>query len=367
MAKSNIDKLMELKQLYEQGILTKEELETEKKKILGTTPETPKPESPKTIEEQPSDEVKGAADKSPVDTGASFFIRFKGYIIGGIALLLVIVGIMFVLRITSQPDMVAVPNDNIKETKSLALKGVINGKIGFTMHLSINEDKIEGTEHYDNQRAEVNLVIKGMNNGNGRMILSEYDGNSKAGTFEGTIGENTYSGTFTNSKGKAFPFSANIMTESTLSKIEKESVSKNQSEDDEFAFDAWSGKTMIYGGIYRNCQTLCVFDLEKSEKGMYVGEINLLLGGEDDMGRFSSSNGMLEGKVRGKKDGNSITIVLDEYTIEDPYGAIAYGELKSGQQIFRLTYENGNYSAKPVGKMEYFFDGVTDETRIYKK
>ena len=29
MAKSNIDKLMELKQLYEQGILTKEEMEAE--------------------------------------------------------------------------------------------------------------------------------------------------------------------------------------------------------------------------------------------------------------------------------------------------------------------------------------------------
>lgn len=35
MANSNIDKLMELKQLYEQGILTKEEMEAEKQKILG--------------------------------------------------------------------------------------------------------------------------------------------------------------------------------------------------------------------------------------------------------------------------------------------------------------------------------------------
>ena len=36
MEKSNIDKLMELKQLYEQGILTKEEMEAEKAKILNT-------------------------------------------------------------------------------------------------------------------------------------------------------------------------------------------------------------------------------------------------------------------------------------------------------------------------------------------
>ena len=44
MAKSNIDKLMELKQLYEQGILTKEEMEAEKAKILNAP--TPKVESP---------------------------------------------------------------------------------------------------------------------------------------------------------------------------------------------------------------------------------------------------------------------------------------------------------------------------------
>lgn len=44
MAKSNIDKLMELKQLYEQGILTKEEMEAEKAKILNAS--TPKDESP---------------------------------------------------------------------------------------------------------------------------------------------------------------------------------------------------------------------------------------------------------------------------------------------------------------------------------
>lgn len=37
MAKSNIDKLMELKQLYEQGIITKEELESEKAKILNSS------------------------------------------------------------------------------------------------------------------------------------------------------------------------------------------------------------------------------------------------------------------------------------------------------------------------------------------
>ena len=222
MAKSNIDKLMELKQLYEQGILTKEELETEKKKILGSTPETPKPEFTKAIVQQPADEVEKPADYSLMDTNRSFFEKYKGYILGGIALFFVIVGILFLPKIISHTDMAIVPNDNIEEIKSLALKGVINGKIGFTMHLSISGNEIEGAEHYDNQRKEVNLVIKGVTNNNGKMTLSEYDGNTKAGTFEGAIEGDRYSGTFTNSKGKAFPFSANILTESALSAIEEE-------------------------------------------------------------------------------------------------------------------------------------------------
>ena len=44
MGRYNIEKLMELKQLYEQGILTKEEMEAEKAKILNAS--TPKDESP---------------------------------------------------------------------------------------------------------------------------------------------------------------------------------------------------------------------------------------------------------------------------------------------------------------------------------
>lgn len=222
MAKSNIDKLMELKQLYEQGILTKEEMEVEKQKILGAAPETPKPESPKAIGQQSSDEVNEPAEHSSMDTDESFFDKYKGYVIGGIVLLLVIAAAIFVPKMITHPTVPVSDDDSIPEINTLALKGLINDKTGFTMHLSISGNEIEGTEHYDNQRTEVNLVIKGVDNKNGRMILSEYDGNTKAGTFEGTIVGETYSGTFTNSKGKTFPFSANIMTESALSKIEEE-------------------------------------------------------------------------------------------------------------------------------------------------
>lgn len=216
---SQIDKLMELKQLYEQSILTKEEMETEKHKILGSLSDAPKSESSQTIERQSHAEAKEPAKISVENTKDSFFYKYKGYVFG-IALLLVIACIIFVPRKVTQPDMTA--EDSIPELKTFALKGIINNKIGFSMHLEYYGNEVEGTEHYDSQKSDVNVSIKGTIDEKRHMILREYDGNIEAGTFEGTMGGETYSGTFTNSKGKAFPFSANILTESALSIIEKE-------------------------------------------------------------------------------------------------------------------------------------------------
>ena len=67
------------------------------------------------------------------------------------------------------------------------LKGKINNKIGFTMHLTIDGNIIEGTEHYDNQKKDAIVNIKGSIDDNGTMTLNEYDGNNKTGYFEGVF------------------------------------------------------------------------------------------------------------------------------------------------------------------------------------
>lgn len=255
------------------------------------------------------------------------------------------------------------------ERKPIALKGSINETIGFSMKLHFNGNEVEGTEHYDNQKAGDNISIKGTIDENSYLTLHEYDKAVECGKFEGFLHENSYSGTFTNSKGKSFPFTADVINEFNMSEKMKKDITDSQltENDDEFAFDAWSGQIAIYGGIYRNCQSLCVFELEKTSKDYYSGKIELLLGSEDEMKRFSSDFGMLEGKVRGKVADNTITIVLDEFSVDDTSGHFEYSDIKSCQQIFRLTYNDGRYSAEPIGKMEYFFDGVTDETKVYKK
>ena len=263
MEKSNIDKLMELKQLYEQGILTKEEMETEKKKILGSVSDAPKSESPQIVERQLSVEVKETAKDS--------FANSKGYIWGGIALLLIIAGLIFVPRIISHSDNNPVSDEKIIEVSTpqiLTLKGMIKDNIGFSMHLQCNGNKVEGKEHYDSQKSDVNVSIKGTIDENGYMILHEYDNNVESGKFEGTLDDISYSGTFTNSKGKSMSFSARTVSEEDLAK-EEDAIKKIGSKGTVIAevdgkiyyFDKLNSETS-YESEGDNCGKLYIYDTE---------------------------------------------------------------------------------------------------------
>lgn len=91
MAKTNIDKLMELKQLYEQGILTKEEMEIEKKKILLGDVSKGKQQSSTASKSElqvPSAYNTRRSSKSEGEK-VPFFQKYKTYIFIGIGILIV--------------------------------------------------------------------------------------------------------------------------------------------------------------------------------------------------------------------------------------------------------------------------------------
>ena len=134
-------------------------------------------------------------------------------------------------------------------------------------------------------------------------------------------------------------------------------------DDDEFGLDPWSGSLNIEGDIYRMCSTLAYITLSKTGKGMYSGTMELMLGDKDidldthePTGRFFDDQGHLTGKIRAKADGQTLTIVLDSYTIGKP--SEFFDDLSKSQQIFRLTYDGQSYSAQAVGKMQTFFDSI---------
>lgn len=223
---SQIDKLMELKQLYEQGILTKEEMEVEKQKILNNST-SKKPErsvqDPEPRIEPVVSPVSQVVEEDGIyeeDEKQSFFDKYKAFIIGGIALVLVIAGIAFVPKIISNANDIPISDVSIEEIgEPVALKGKINNKIGFSMQLQCTGNEVNGTEHYDSQKSEAIVTIKGTI-AEGHMILHEYDNGLESGKFEGSFDNVTFTGTFTNSKGKAMPFTARVLSVEDLAKEE---------------------------------------------------------------------------------------------------------------------------------------------------
>lgn len=145
------------------------------------------------------------------------------YIIGGIivAAILVFGGYYLYMHNNESNSTLNVQREPI------ALRGNINETIGFSMKLKFEGNDVEGTEHYDKQKEKDTLSIKGTIDGNGNMVLHEYNNNIECGTYEGTFNDNTYFGTFT-LNGRNMPFAAQVVSESDF--IEDEKVSDHKAE-----------------------------------------------------------------------------------------------------------------------------------------
>ena len=136
------------------------------------------------------------------------------YIIGGIVVAVILVFGGYYLFMHNNKN-ISTPN---VERAPIALKGNINETIGFSMKLKFKGNDVEGTEHYDKQEEKDTLSIKGIIDENGNLILHEHNNNIEYGTYEGILSDETYSGTFTNSRGKSMHFSAQLANESDLAK-----------------------------------------------------------------------------------------------------------------------------------------------------
>ena len=145
--------------------------------------------------------------------------------------------------------------------------------------------------------------------------------------------------------------------------VNNDGTTSETADDDEFGLDPWNGSLNIVGDIYRTCSTLAYITLNKTGKGMYNGTMELMLGDADididtgaATGKFFDDQGHLKGNLRAKAEGQTLTIVLDSYSITKP--SEFFDDLSKGQQIFRLTYDGQTYTAQAVGKMQTFFDSI---------
>ena len=278
MDQQEIDKLLEIKKLYEAGILTKEEMEAEKDKILR----------PATIVTESTEEQSASNDKSQQTTSNNNvgqkpgLSKDKTWIIV-VSIIAVIIIIAIIIRNGKNPSNQVYDDDYATEVVDSDTIAVVED---VDEEVAMDEDQVEYTDAKDNS-------------------------------------------------------------------------------------DTWVGSFTISGSMYRMCHSMALLSLSPSDGTTFTGKITLMLGNEDDMGKFDFFYGELTGAVRGdlSEDGSSIRIYLEDYNVEEGRmgDLISNKEIQNGQLLFILKYSNYGYEVEPVMAMSSFFDGVADKTQIVKK
>ena len=281
MTQETINRLMELKQLYEQGILTQEEMETEKQKILGTA----KPTSEESPQEQPPSVDSHTVQPEPQE----------------------------------QPD---------SPTTDIA-----------------NEESEENEEEGKTEILKIIVVVLAI-------LL---------------LGIIVYTCSHKNSNINGEEEANDSICVTDIDCVDEDYAYSSDTADDEFADDPFSRTYTIDGGVYRLCETRTILSLQKDSGDMYSGTIHLMCGYVDDEyypERFYDTHGSIEGKVRGKRNGNEMIVVIDSYTIKEgsDYSLVSR-DFKPSQQIFRLTYDGYSFSATALGSMISYFDGSDPEIK----
>ena len=251
MNKEVMDKLMEIKKLYDAGVLTKEEMEAEKSKVLhpATTPNTESTQTNSSLSQQ---------------TGKS---NNKWYWIGGIGIIVLI--IVFVLKKNSEPTYYNEPaTEEVAES--------IDSPDAPTIITAEEEPKVEATET-----------------------------------------------------------------------------------------GAWAGRIVVDGGMYRNCLTSASINLMSDGYNKYHGTIKIHAN--------DGLNGYLEGDITASGSDTELTIhIIEPYVAPGDNGNVFdepefYKPIQKNSDIFRITKQGNSYSAKPLGNMKDYFDGIADEIIVNKQ
>lgn len=287
MNQQAIEKLMEIKKLYEAGILTKEEMEAEKNKVLhpeGIVSEEPKAEEP-VSEEIPSDAI-------PVMTDSEGRFVFDA------------------------------PKQEPKQTNSSSTQQT----------------------------------------GNSNNTLYWIGG---IGIFAFIIVLLAMSGNKNNEPTYYSEEAAEIVTDSVSYDEPVTIINDEDTEIEETETGIWAGRIVVDGGMYRNCMTSAAISLVSDGNNRYHGTIKIHAG--------EGLNGYLEGDIIASGSDTELTIhIIEPYVAPGDNGNVFdepefYKPIQKNSDIFRITKQGNSYSAKPLGNMKEYFDGIADEITVNKK
>ena len=87
----------------------------------------------------------------------------------------------------------------------------------------------------------------------------------------------------------------------------------------------------------------------------------------------TNKNGYLEGDIIASGSDTELTIhIIEPYIAPGDNGNVFdepefYKPIQKNSDIFRITKQGNSYSAKPLGNMKDYFDGIADEITVNKQ
>lgn len=308
MTQEQIKKLLELKELYESGILTKEEVEEEKKKILNTQQDEPVgeqlPEQSSETQENKSNVVV-EEDATPIMRHDESGFAFKQP------------------KVKPQPETTNGTTPSFKVSDWHIAWGLV-----FILIFIILVRVIVNCNGSDN---------------------NDYDDQTYPDSLEESIED---------------------IVDST-EYVEDDYETITSTDDDEFAYDPFSGNFRIFGGVYRLSDSYAYLTISKGPDDIYTGTMELMMGSQETdlesfqpTGRFDDYHGHVSAIIRAKSSGNTLVIILDSYEVVNPGDYITDMMPAKGSQIFKISYVDDSYSVLPIGDMQVIFDGEGCPTTI---
>ena len=303
--KPTIDRLKDLKSLYEAGILTQEEMEAEKAEILGisTTPA----ESVKTNKTTVAcpvcgEQIEDGLDVCPIcheqiknPTPSVSPIQQsptpkpdksnKGIIWGGIALVAIIVVALGVYFVCGNSDTIA--NEQPEED-------------------AITEATLLD-EQSDKAVAEVEYV--------------EYVESDKDDIDDFEVGD---------------------------------------------ALDHWSGVIQMTGSLSLHIRTQLFMNLQRDGSNIFSGEIQILCGesdGDSNNETVKPTSGMLRGRVKCLAKHDVMVVILESSSTKAGEDGNSLTSIKNGDKLFEIRYDGYNYNVNIIGEMGSYF---TTDFSFYK-
>ena len=238
MAKTNIEKLMELKQLYETGVLTKEEMEAEKAKILGG-----ESEPNETTETQVTPET-----ETDFGEEESFFKKYKAYIFVALA---ACVGVILYFALSGgesskplYPDghpidvgEVVLQANTGSESESVAqrrdslkLLHQLGDGLYVVFRLYIYDNDVTGTESLIGGKGVIKLT--GTLDSNQKLVLYRTKDGVDAGKFEGKLSQINYAATLSEPGKEPFSLTIDVVYDEDLERLTKEVEQQLKLEED---------------------------------------------------------------------------------------------------------------------------------------